>query len=127
MRLNIFKKFRKDDTVIDLAALHKRGILKSSASKETLDLTNSSASSANSSSTESFPLGFLGSLAGSAEASPETPVSTVIEDESKARLNGILRSINAKMDSTYNKIYKLSDRIDLLEKKLDRLERRGGI
>lgn len=119
MGFNIFRKFRKDDTVIDLSHLQKRGILK--GKKETLDLTS------NSTTVEGSPLGFLGSLA-SAESSETPEVSSVIEEsDGKTKLRGILRDIKLKIDSTHNRIYKLSDRIDLLEKKIDRLERRSGV
>lgn len=124
MGLNIFKRFRKDDTVIDLSAMQKRGIIKEK--KEVIDL------SSNSSTIESSPLGFLGSLAGSAGNSEISAssgaVSSVMEDvDGKTKLKGLLRDMKSKLDNTYNKIYKLSDRIDLLEKKLERLERRSGI
>lgn len=114
MGFNIFKKFKKEDTVIDLSNLQKRGILK--GKKETLDLTNSSVNDS--------PLGFIGSLANSAESS-ETP--EVSMDSEQVKLKGILRDMKGKVDNSYNKIYKLSDRIDLLEKKIDRLERRSGV
>lgn len=119
MGFNIFKRFRKDDTIIDLANLQKRGILKEK--KETLDLTSSTV--------DSSPLGFIGSLAGSAKSSEgsEAASSIIEESDGKTKLKGILRDMKVKMDSTYNRIYKLSDRIDLLEKKIERLERRSGV
>ncbi len=117
MGFNIFKKFKKGDVVIDLSNSQKRGIFKEK--KETLDLTNPSSINENS------PLGFLGALA-SAETSE---ASSVIDSgvDRKTKLTGILRDMKSKLDNTYNKIYKLSDRIDLLEKKIDRLERRSGV
>ncbi len=120
MGFDIFRKFRRNDNVIDMSVLHKKGIIQSREKKETADLTGSSANA------ESSPLGFLGSLAGSAENSK--PVSSVInEPDGNARLTGVLRDMKGKIDSTYNRTYKLSDRIDLLEKKLERLERRAGV
>ena len=124
MGLNIFKRFKKDDTVIDLSAMQKRGIIKEK--KEVIDL------SSNSTTVESSPLGFLGSLAGSARNSEISAgsgaFSSAMEDaDGKTKLKGLLRDMKSKLDNTYNKIYKLSDRIDLLEKKLERLERRSGV
>ncbi len=124
MGFNIFKRFKKGDTVIDFSNLQKRGINKEK--KDVLDL------SSNSPTVESSPLGFLGSLAGSVgepeNAASSRAVSSVIEDvDGKTKLKGLLRDMKSKLDNTYNKIYKLSDRIDLLEKKLERLERRSGV
>lgn len=122
MGLNIFKKLRKEDTVIDLATLHKRGIIKEK--KETLDLTGASSVVSDAS-----PLGFVGSLANSAENTNNSRLTSSVAEETdeKTKIKGILRDMKLKTDNTYNKIYKLSDRIDLIEKKIERLERRSGL
>lgn len=127
---NLFR--RKDDTVIDLSDLQKRGILKrkehleKKQREEIVDLTTPA-------SIESSPLGFLGNLAGSAsseideQATSETnAVSSVFNSERKRRLKGILRDMKTEIKNSTDRIYKLTDRIDLLERKIERLERKAG-
>lgn len=116
---SIFKKFRRNDEVIDLSNLQKKG----AANKKNAVSTP-----------QDNPLGFLGSLASSSDGTESGAIETSsgnaaieITSEGKTRLNGILRDIKAKVDNTYNKIYKISDRLDLLEKKIERLERRAGV
>jgi len=77
---------------------------------------------------EESNLGFLRALA----ASSETIENKKIEDreltlESREKLKSLLKEIKAKTDNSYNKIYQLADRLDLLEKKLERVERRAGV
>lgn len=121
---------KKDDAVIDFSDLQKRGIIKQrKAVKEQIsgsfvDLTGNKNSQEN-------PLSFLGALAGASgnnlsETSETEVSSTDFAHERKQKLKGIIRDMKAKIDTTSNKIYKLSDRLDLLEKKLERLERRAG-
>ena len=120
-----FGRFRKDDDVIDLATLHKKGILQK---RENLIKEQSTEAGA-----EESPLGFLGNLAsmnrGSESGAIETTSSEAVEitAEGKTRIKGIMRDMKLKIDNTYNRVYKLGERLDLLEKKIERLERRSGL
>jgi len=128
---NFFKRFKKEDIIIDLGDLQKRGIIKQNEPSESestgvVDLTESSNSSSNDGSSA---LGFLGALAGSGESSEGTDTissPTSFVSDRKTKLKGIIRDMKGKVDNTYDKVHKLSDKLDLLEKKLERLERRAG-
>ena len=133
---DIFRKFKNEDTVIDLRDMPKRRIFNKSTGG-TVDLT--SGSSRITQSGESNPFAFLGNLAGTSESSSSSGSSspepgetsevsaTYISHNQKQKLRGILRDLKAKLDSVYDRIYKITDRIDLLEKKIERLERRAGV
>ncbi len=110
---DLFKKKRED--VVDLSDLQKRGIYNPKEEKEPQEVVDLS----NSAGTEDVSaLGFLGTM-----ASSETGVGS----DRKQRLKGVLRDIKSEIKHTGDKVYKLSDRLDLLEKKLDRIERRVGL
>ena len=109
-----FKK--KDGGIIDLSNLQKRGILKNEPEDTVVDLSSTD---------DSSPLGFVGALANASGNSE--PSSVVLSNSGKQKLKGLLRDMQSRVDSSYNKIYKLTDRIDLLEKKIERLERRSGL
>ena len=121
---NFFRKFRKNGEVIDLATLHKKGILQK---REDLIKEHSAITSKES------PLGFLGNLASASDSSESGAIETtgdeaiIITAEGKSRIKGILRDMKLKIDNTYNRVYKLGERLDLLEKKIERLERRSGV
>jgi len=126
---DFFRKFRKEDT-IDLSDLQRRGIIKPRKfrERETVDLTKNSSDS-----DSSNPFGFLGSLAGASsssdsdsDSSSETETSSY-SGTAKQKLKGILRDLKTKIDSVYDRTYKLSERIDFLERKIERLERRAGV
>ena len=117
--------FKKNDTVVDLTDLQRRGIIK----KKTEAVEISGNNFDNSSGDGSSALGFLGSLAGSGGGATETSTdetSMVFSPTGKQRLRGILRDMKSDMKNTTDKIYKITDRLDLIEKKLERLERRAG-
>lgn len=124
---DFFKKFRKEDTVIDLGDMQKRGIIKKrneiKANKnEVVDLT------------ETNSLGFLGSLVNSSSEVSNEPSETGsfksslnTSPDGRTKLKGILRDLKIDLKNTTDRIYKLTDRLDLIEKKIDRLERRAGV
>lgn len=132
--MDFFRKRNKG--VIDLSnsqrteAIRQKIRAKDNANKnKVVDLSGSQESS----------LGFLGALAGASanSSSNSKNLSGALETgeagevlsvaaEGRTRLKGILRDMKSKLDSTHNKIYKISDRLDLLEKKLERVERRMG-
>jgi len=116
---DMLRKFRKNDKIIDFSNLQKRGVLKQKNSVSEL---------------QENPLGFLGNLASSSNGVESGAVETSNENEAvsitskgKTKLKGILRDMKVRVDNTYSKIYKISDRLDLLEKKIERLERRAGV
>jgi hypothetical protein len=99
---NPFKrKKRFSDYVVDLGKLKSRGII-----KEPLD----DASSVSSSETAGS-MGFLGSMA---NAASESTFSSNEPSEDKIR-------------SFSERLYKILDRLDLLEHKIDRIERKIGL
>ncbi len=101
---NPFKrKKRFSDYVIDLGKLKSRGII-----KQPVD----DASSVSSSETSEGSLGFLGSMAGAAESNSPFGSSEPGED---------------KIRSFSERLYKILDRLDLLEHKIDRIERKIGL
>ncbi len=119
---DFFRKFRKNETILDLGNLQKKGFIRQKK-LEQKNIDNRA--------DDSSPLSFLGSLASVNESSQnqeETDFSNKpilqLTAEKKAKLKGILRDMKSKIDNTYDKVYKLSERLDLLEKKIERLERR---
>jgi len=138
---DIFKKFKKNDIVVDLGDLQKRGIVKqpiesndrNSGRSGVMDLTSGSDTSSSGGSDSA--LGFLGALAGTASTDTNNtsnteriePATTNSLINRRTRVRGILRDIKLDMKNTTDRIYKLTDRLDLLEKKIERLERRAGL
>jgi len=72
-----------------------------------------------SSGSQESALGFLGNLAGAAEPSVSN------EDSSFKHLKVKIEDIEYKLDSLSKRLGSIIDRIDLTEKKIDRIERRG--
>ena len=122
---DFFKKFRKEDTVIDLGDMQKRGIIKKrneieANKEEVVDLT------------ESNPLGFLGSLASSSVSGESSETGSFksslnTSPDGRTKLKGVLRDLKINLKNTTDRLYKITDRLDLIEKKIDRLERRAGV
>ena len=118
---DFFKKFRKEDAVIDLGDMEKRGIIKKrneikANKEEVVDLTKSS------------PLGFLGTFVASSASSESSSLNSALNhSDGRTKLKGILRDMKLDLKNTTDRIYKLTDRLDLIEKKIDRLERRAGV
>lgn len=120
---NLFKKDKGD--VVDLADLQKRGILKKRQIRE--KSANSGIVDFTSKAEEGSALGFLGSLAGASETKDiSSDFGTTFDSERKQRLKGVLRDIRMDMKNTSDKVYKISERLDLIEKKLERLERKSN-
>jgi hypothetical protein len=129
---DLFRK--KEDNVIDLSDMQKRGIFKPRPEKrvDVIDLSTTP-SPATQTIDDASPLGFLGSFASSTNNGIKTetaeiePSSIVLDTGKKQKLKGILRDLKVQANQNSDKVYKLVQRIDLLEKKLDRIERRVGI
>jgi len=136
---------RKEDNVIDLRELQRRGIIKQrrdaiissreNNDSEVVDFTDKTEESS------VGALGFLSNLAGASDSSAsdsatsdntssfgsnETGSSVIVSSGGKQKLRGVLRDMKLDMKNSNDRIYKLGDRIDLLEKKLERLERRAN-
>ena len=101
-----FKKQKED---LDWTILAKRGLLKTPKQEEDIDLTQSSASQADSG------FGFLGAMAASSE--PSSSSGQKIAGSNK------IDDIEYKLDALSRRLNSMIDRIDLTEKKVDRLER----
>lgn len=95
------KKSRFSDYVIDLGKLKPKAADSSSAASET---------SAESS------LGFLGTMASAASESSGSAVYGASSDETEKKVSSIAE-----------RLYKILDRLDLLEHKIDRIERKIGL
>jgi hypothetical protein len=125
---DLFRK--KEQNVVDLSDMQKRGIYKPRQFEKKVDVIDLSTPAATSTE-DTSPLGFLGSFAASTEpknAEKEPEVNSIVLDTGKKqRLKGILRDLKVQANQNGDRVYKLAERIDLLEKKLDRIERRVGI
>jgi hypothetical protein len=125
--------FKKNDTVIDLTNLQNRGIIKQTP-VESVEPVGSRVTEAGSENTGSA-LGFLGNLAGASSGGSSVTstepssldTSAGFSSDRRTKLKGILRDMKARLDTSSDKIYKLSDRMALLERKIERLERRTGV
>lgn len=98
--------FKKQKEVVDWTILAKRGLLKAPSQPADVDLTQPIPSNTDSG------LGFLGSMASNAESSASNELSGNKIDD-----------IEYKMDNLTRRINSMIDRLDLVEKKLARLER----
>ncbi len=123
---NLFK--RKNDEIVDLADLQKRGIYKPKLpekdGKGIMDFSKTSQDSGETQ--EGSALGFLSAMAESSSGELEASASLVAENKKK-KLSEVLGNMKSDIRQNNDKVYKLIERIDLLEKKLERIERRVGI
>ena len=76
------------------------------------------------SSVGSSALGFLGNLAGASKSS-ESSIGSETEDIHIKHLKVKIEDIEYKFDSLSRQLGKIMDRLDLAEKKIDKIERRG--
>jgi len=119
---DLFRK--KNDEVVDLADLQKRGIYKPKLpEKDKSGVVDLSKENSNS---DGSALGFLSAMAESNSDNLETSGAVVLESK-KQRLNGVIGNLKMDIKQNNDRVYKLIQRIDLLEKKLDRIERRVGL
>jgi len=119
---------RKNDEIVDLADLQKRGIYKPKLpekdGKGIMDFSKTSQDSGETQ--EGSALGFLSAMAESSSGELEASASLVAENKKK-KLSEVLGNMKSDIRQNNDKVYKLIERIDLLEKKLERIERRVGI
>lgn len=110
-----FKK--KKEEVVDLVALKKRGLIQDKdigIEEQVVDLSKKGEN----------PLGFLGSFAAASDSSENNSSVNVIKDEEfddrKRRVFGKLVKIENRVDSLSTQMQKIADRLDVLERKLER-------
>ncbi len=140
---NPFKK--NEDDVVDFTALERRGVMRKSRelqqdskvnnlnSNDVIDLTssNTETSSSVSDNNDSTGLGFLGSIASSSSDSSsvssdsdsdvDTGFSSYLSpDEKRKKLARRLSDMTGKIESHDTELYRLQQRIELLERKLER-------
>lgn len=108
--INPFKK--KRDEVIDLVELRKRGIIK--------DKVYATSSPSSTESIEENTGDFIGEFSGVAN---DTNVQSASSEDAPG-LKNKLDDFEYKIDAFGDRIYKLIQRIEVLEKKLERLEGR---
>ena len=99
--------FKKRKEVVDWTILVKRGLIKPAQEKD-LDLSQQTPVSSDS-------LGFLSSMASSAESSSSGGMGGASSNK--------IDDIEYKLDALSRRLGSMIDRIDLMEKKVDRLER----
>ena len=108
--------FKKQREVVDLTYLAKRGLIKMPTQK-TNDYKEIPVTQSNSSSND---FGFLGAMASSAEPSPtNSPVP--------AGMNNKIDDLDYKLDAISKRVNAMLDRLDLVEKKIDRAGRQGAL
>ena len=91
---------------------------------DVVDLRNSSSGSYN---TSVGPAGmdFLDTMANSSSTpKPSKGILTQVSEVSELKIN--MRKLTGKLEDSDNQVYRLLQRIELLEKKIDRFENRGG-
>lgn len=134
----LFKKRKKGD-VIDLVRLQKRGIIPEK--KDSWPVTSVS-SSDSSSSDASSALGFLGNLANAGSSNQESssgyntnPSYDSGSDSSryldfsqkKEKLKTRISDIQSRIDQHSNELYDLKNILEVIQKKIARLERKAGV
>jgi len=132
-------KKKKGVDIIDYTELQKRGLLKKRVEKSSQDIINFTQSQQTQqtqqtqNTEDSSALGFLGSMASSAEPSPtaqpsqqDNPFLNQIK-ENPEDYPGISSSqmsmIKERIDSFSYKLSRLLDRLEVVEKKIDKHER----
>jgi len=134
-------KFKKKEEVVDLVELKKRGLIEdkdlgieqSMNSGNIMDLSSSQQQAPQqaspSSGSDSNPLGFLAGLAGGvgSDLSSESSSSEVDEsnkglgfNQRKTRLKHKIKEMETRIDSLSNQLQKAVDRLELMERKLER-------
>ncbi|MFH1248641.1 MAG: hypothetical protein V1660_00625 [archaeon] len=129
------KKKRYSDYTIDLGKMQSKGIIP--PQQEATSTTEPDSSSSQSTSVSAEGLGFLGALASSAQNNnPQNESYSPTSDYSSSPYSSS-SSYNPSSDlpidlrdrirTISEKLYKILDRLDLIEHKIDRIERRTGI
>ena len=135
--MGIFSRFRKRGDVIDFTELQRRGLLK--VPKIAPDYIEIKKPSSSTSQEQGSPFGFFGAIASSTPQETETSHYNNSSDSNKSsyldntlesrkeRLRRRFTDMQDKLERASSEIYDLKHRLELIEKKLDRIERRDGI
>ena len=105
--------FTKKKDVVDWTGYAKKDIVKSQINEEIRDFTGNSAPAPMA---DAGALGFLGNMAVASESSPNSQLSGNKLDDIEYKLDNLTRRLNAMID-----------RLDLVEKKIERNVRIGAI
>ncbi len=133
--MGIFSRFRRGGDVIDFTELQKRGLLK--VPKTVPDYVEIAKPRSSPLQEQSSPLGFFGAIASSTSQETETN-SYSNNSNSPGEFDGTLESrkerlkrrfseMQDKLEKASSDIYGITQRLELLEKKLDRMERQEGL
>lgn len=112
-----FRKQKKEE-IVDLVALKKRGLIQDKdigIEEQIVDLSKKGEN----------PLGFLGSFAAASDSPDNNSSVNVVKadeefDDRKRRVFGKLVKIENRVDSLSTQMQKIADRLDVLERKLER-------
>ena len=130
--MGIFSRFRKRGDVIDFTELQRRGILK--IPKTAPDYVEIGKPRSPALQEQGSPFGFFGAIASSTPQETETKpynnssgsLNNTLESR-KERLRRRFIDMQDKLERASSEIYDLKHRLELIEKKLDRIERKEGI
>lgn len=131
--MGIFSRFRKRGDVIDFTELQRRGLLK--VPKTAPDYVEISKPRSSTAQEQSSPLGFFGAIASSTSSTTEQANSYAdasnnlneTTESRKERLRRRFAEMQDKVESVSSDVYNLKHRLELIEKKLERIERKEGV
>lgn len=112
--------WKKERGVVDLTYLNKRGLLKT-PQDDVKDFTSSS----NPANDGGNAFGFLAGMASSAEPSPA--LSSSASSVSDSGMKNKIEDFEYKLDTLSRRINSVLDRLDLVEKKVERDLRNGSL
>lgn len=138
--MGLFSRKKKKSDIVDLRTLEAIKRTRKSATGSTTayvspylsdSSSTSSSSSTGTASSDSGAFGFLGDLAGAAESgATETPRSLGYSESNYGRYNSSSSysnpDINDKLEMINQQLYKITQRLELLELKLNKIERKPG-
>lgn len=130
--MGIFSRFRKRGDVIDFTELQRRGLLKvPEIPPDYIEIKKPGSPAVQG---QSSPFGFFGAI--SSSAPQETETSSYSNKDSdldgtlesrKERLKRRFADMQDKVERASSDVYDIKHRLELIEKKLDKIERRDGI
>jgi|GEM_PF-3192277 len=121
--MRFFRKKRGDDIVIDLGKLKRI----ESETGESGSLTSSASPIESGSLTSSASPIESGSLTSYSDFSGIASLATANKnEETETNVTNINEKLNEKLASLSSRVYSLTEKLDLLEHKIKRLERRAG-
>jgi len=138
--MGLFGRKKQKSDVVDLRSLESvkraRRLIPTDSSTATPYYDSSSSSSTTSSSADSTAMGFLGDLAGAAQSgATETNQSSSSYPQSSSyssyNPSGYASSyssndVSEQIEMIHQQLYKIIQRLELLELKINKIERKGG-